>query len=65
MDKLKPCPFCASESLSLKRNYQLDGMTFITCELCGLVVSFIGHELKKETIKAWNIRATDTLIEEN
>ena len=56
MQKPKPCPFCGSDHLTVKQNPQLDGMTFIVCEACGLVASFHGNERREKTIAAWNQR---------
>lgn len=56
MADLKPCPFCGSRNLTVKQNMQLDGMTFIVCEPCGMVASFHGNESKKDTVRRWNKR---------
>jgi Lar family restriction alleviation protein len=56
--KLKPCPFCGSDHLTVKQNLQLNGMTFITCDSCGLVASFRGNKRGKKTISSWNQRVT-------
>lgn len=56
MDELKPCPFCGGTDLVVKRRSDLDGMTFIICESCGVVTSFHGNELHLAAMAAWNRR---------
>lgn len=54
MSDLKPCPFCGNEKIRIKQNFQMDGMSFVVCDKCGAVTSFVGNQQKKETIKMWN-----------
>lgn len=56
-EPLRPCPFCGSSTLTVKRNMDLDGMTFIVCEPCGAVASFCGAEQLAPAIEAWNTRS--------
>ncbi len=62
MNELEPCPFCGSDHLTLKRNWQLDGMTFIVCEPCGAVTSFHERSGREQTVDAWNTRAQVTSL---
>lgn len=55
-EELKSCPFCNGNDLEVKRNMELDGMTFIICGGCGLVSSFQGRIMERQTIEAWNTR---------
>jgi hypothetical protein len=56
-EKLKPCPFCKSNRLTLGED---DGRTmgwlrnYIHCERCPC--NIYGYETKEEVIKAWNSR---------
>ncbi|HEX6215272.1 MAG TPA: hypothetical protein VFZ38_10660 [Vicinamibacterales bacterium] len=53
-----PCPFCGKFEQTVRRNMQLDGMTFIVCEPCGAVTSFHGREQLVATLDAYNTRPT-------
>ena len=53
MEKLNPCPFCASESVKVRRGI---GMFMILCDECGATVSFYKKEGKEQAVEAWNRR---------
>ena len=53
---LKNCPFCDENDFTINRRADLDGMTFIICEPCGMVVSFQGNELLDDTVVMFNQR---------
>ena len=50
-EKLKPCPFCGGNNLSI------DGITvyWVECKDCNASIG--GHETEEEAIEAWNWRA--------
>ncbi len=58
--ELNNCPFCGGNDFSIKRNFSLDGITFVCCEPCGAVVSFQGNELLDDTIRMYNNREHDS-----
>ena len=57
-EKLKPCPFCDSDRMSIEPDECWDVQTIIRCEECNIRVGFFDSE--EEAIKVWNKRAAET-----
>lgn len=53
-EKLKPCPFCGSKSVT---GVVVVGLRMFLCYSCGATVSFQGKERDPQATKAWNRRA--------
>ena len=53
-NKLKPCPFCGSESISLEEAGRNTDVWFIQCEYCG--ATFPHFDSKEEAMFVWNTR---------
>jgi len=59
MSELKPCPFCAGESATIKENksYHSAPLIYVSCEQCW---GRSGGDYTQElAIAAWNRRAVD------
>ena len=55
-EKLKPCPFCGSKSVS-KKTGVVAGLRMFLCYSCGATVSFQSKEHDPQATHAWNRRA--------
>lgn len=62
MAEIKPCPFCSSVNLSIKRDSEVEWY-FVICHSCGTEGPFkngsIAYSYKESAIKAWNRRSND------
>ena len=57
MSKLKPCPFCGSESISCRdAGYHTD-VWFIQCEECW--ATFPHFDSEQEAVETWNRRVNN------
>jgi len=53
-DKLKPCPFCDSDRMSIEPDECWPSQTVIRCKECNVRVGFFDSD--DEAIKVWNKR---------
>ncbi len=56
IEKLKPCPFCGGEDISLVRICNVNNdFYYVTCCNCGIFT--VDYDKEWDSIKAWNRRA--------
>ena len=55
-EQLKPCPFCGSKELSVRKPETSIGLTRIRCDGCGAFTAFQGKHIPDIAIEHWSRR---------